>query len=159
MSTTPARIKFTVQGRRTRAAVYTRPLLLYKNASLSLELRFCFHKHHRRSKPDFECATTSVCPAAHLIAPQYPKSTLSCLSHSTQHFYIHSISAITTLQMRISPSVSRESHSFITDPVRCPTMCPSLRSTAGGYAVLRTLVAAGEQLLNLSTQVLRDRRG
>ena len=43
----------TVQGRRTRAVRSAwHPSLLHKNASLPLELRFCFHQHHRPSKSD-----------------------------------------------------------------------------------------------------------
>ena len=32
--------------------LYAHPTLLHKNASLPLELRFCFHQHHRPSKSD-----------------------------------------------------------------------------------------------------------
>jgi hypothetical protein len=56
--------------------LYTRPSLPHNNAPLPLELRLCFHQHHRRSKPDIECATTCE------------KSCTSCHSSSMSRIHI-----------------------------------------------------------------------
>ena len=113
--------------------LYTRPSLLHKNSFLLLELRLCFHQHHRRSKPDIECATTCESPAAPAMT-----SVTTTLDPTVR---INSVSASTTMQASISPSycVSRArsliNHRPLALPSMClPTLCHSERA-AGGYAV------------------------
>ena len=135
-----------------------RPSLLHKNASLPLELRLCFHQHHRRSKPDIECATTCESPAAPAIAPQCPESISSSVTTTldpTARTY--SVSAITTLQASISPSdcVSRGRSLIHHRPLALPRMfVRHSERAAGGYTSGCQLAA--EQLLNLSIRIRYD---
>jgi hypothetical protein len=103
----------------------------------------CFHQHHRRSKPDIECATTCESPAAPpVIAPQCPESTSTSVTTTLDPTVrTNSISAITTVQVSISPSccVSRARSLIHHRPLALPRMClPTVRHSeraAGGYAV------------------------
>ena len=91
-------------------------------------------QHHRRSKPDNECATTCESPAAPpVLAPQCPESTSTSVTTTldpTARTY--SVSAITTLQASISPSdcVSRGRSLIHHRPLALPPhVCASQRTS------------------------------
>ena len=94
----------------------------------------CFHQHHRRSKPDNECATTCESPAAPpVIAPQCPESTSTSVTTTLDptvrtNPFLQSLPGKRAFPHHVVCLV--HGHSFITDPLRCPACVCRLCVTA-----------------------------